>query len=731
MADSANRKRKIAILGGGVGGMTTAFELTSVPGWQEQYEVTVYQLGWRLGGKGASGRNAHIANRIEEHGLHMWFGFYDNAFNVMRHVYRELAERKLAPDSPFQECFDAFEPHSRSTLAEPVGNEWKLWSLSFPPAKGLPGDDCLFDSKHPVQPPQPFDYVLFLMDWMVKHSDDHQRIGEQPADFDLPEWAKLLLEPLGLLAGASCRAIGDLLRLAHRFSAWISSDVSRYTDLHFKVLHHLLSAIHAELGKGLEDAMEHLDELRRALVSLDFILTLAKGLIGDDVVRRGFQVIDQYDFVEWLARHGSKFPNSAIVVGIYDACFAYEHGNPATPRFSAAPALHGNLRCLFTYHKAAMFRMKAAMGDTVFAPLYLVLRERGVKFEFFRRVENVGLSADGSAVDSVEMDIQATVKSGAYQPLIEVDKLPAWPNVPLYDQLVQGEEIRAGNFNLESAYTEWRDRIGHEVLRRGTDFDDIVLAMSIGPIPHVCKELLAASEKWRNMTQFVATTQTQAMQLWLTRTAEEMGWNQGMKFPADDRAMFCAFREPFDTYADFSQLIPREQWRPEDGLKQIAYLCNCLPDQLPIPVPFTDPGFPKRALDTVRENGRAFLASYAGVAWPAATDPPGTGPLDWNLLVTQGSESGEGRLDAQYFRANIDPNERYVLSLPGSAQYRLESDKSGFDHLYLAGDWTATDMNVGCVEAAVISGRMASRAICGYPRTIYCAFGGDVANCAG
>ena len=49
---------KVAILGGGVGGMTAAFELTATPELRERYDVTVYQLGWRLGGKGASGRNA-------------------------------------------------------------------------------------------------------------------------------------------------------------------------------------------------------------------------------------------------------------------------------------------------------------------------------------------------------------------------------------------------------------------------------------------------------------------------------------------------------------------------------------------------------------------------------------------------------------------------------------------------------------------------------------------------
>jgi hypothetical protein len=33
----------------------------------------------------------------------------------------------------------------------------------------------------------------------------------------------------------------------------------------------------------------------------------------------------------------------------------------------------------------------------------------------------------------------------------------------------------------------------------------------------------------------------------------------------------------------------------------------------------------------------------------------------------------------------------------------------------LAGDWTRTGLNIGCVEAAVISGLLASHALSGYP----------------
>ena len=90
------QKEKIAILGGGVGGCTAALWLTD-PIHKGKYEVTLYQLGWRLGGKGASGRNLdpNLGHRSEEHGLHIWFGFYENAFRTIRKAYREMGTNAL------------------------------------------------------------------------------------------------------------------------------------------------------------------------------------------------------------------------------------------------------------------------------------------------------------------------------------------------------------------------------------------------------------------------------------------------------------------------------------------------------------------------------------------------------------------------------------------------------------------------------------------------------------
>ena len=73
-----------------MGGLAAAFELVSrEPG---QHQITVYERHWRLGGKGASGRSADesLGRRIEEHGLHVLMGFYENVFEVLERCYTDL-----------------------------------------------------------------------------------------------------------------------------------------------------------------------------------------------------------------------------------------------------------------------------------------------------------------------------------------------------------------------------------------------------------------------------------------------------------------------------------------------------------------------------------------------------------------------------------------------------------------------------------------------------------------
>lgn len=92
--------------------------------------------------------------------------------------------------------------------------------------------------------------------------------------------------------------------------------------------------------------------------------------------------------------------------------------------------------------------------------------------------------------------------------------------------------------------------------------------------------------------------------------------------------------------------------------------------------------------------------------------------FDWSVLIDLNDGTGPARFDGQYWRGNVDPSERYVLSVVGSSQHRLRADQSGFANLFLAGDWLKTGLDAGCVEAATMGGMQAARAIGGYPAVI-------------
>ena len=698
-------KRRIVILGGGVGAMTTAFELTNWDGWQDAYDIDVYQMGWRLGGKGASGRRRDLADRIEEHGLHVWMGFYENAFHVIRQAYDECARLNLTPRSPIKTWQDAFIRQDYAANMEQTPDGWAPWTIHFPRNDTLPGDPALFDRRQGA--PTPWDLFVIGLEWLVRRIEELETLtGAHPAPFHLADLFARIALAVEQKASALLRSILDVLKAAtHPIEHALTALLGLLDHLADTVLHVVLPRLDREPA------------LRHAYYLVDSGVAMARGMLADDVLVKGFSVLEPVDLIEWLTKHGCRHPRNPWVMAGYDALFAYRQGDPAQPNISAATSIYGVMRMMFTYRGSMFWRMAAGMGDTIFAPLYLLLRARGVRFHFFHRATRVGLDPSG-AVGVLEFDRQATLKDPAngYDPLYDVGGVPCWPSNPFYDQLVEGDALRG--VNLESDYTEWRHRLPPVTLTRGRDFDDVVLAIPPGGAKEICGELAAARPEWQAMFDRVATVQTQAMQLWLHRTSADLGFpNPG---PGEKPAV-TAFVEPFDTWADMSHLLDRETWTPADNVRSIAYFCNAFQDAPTIPAPFTDPGFPAAELARVRQLALTFLNNGdIQVLWPQCGRP-----FDWRLLVNRTGAAGEAALDTQYLRANVDGAERYVLSLPGSTGFRLHPGRSGFPNLYLAGDWTQNIVNAGCVEAAVISGRLASHAICGKPDHIYGAFGGD------
>jgi uncharacterized protein with NAD-binding domain and iron-sulfur cluster len=110
------------------------------------------------------------------------------------------------------------------------------------------------------------------------------------------------------------------------------------------------------------------------------------------------------------------------------------------------------------------------------------------------------------------------------------------------------------------------------------------------------------------------------------------------------------------------------------------------------------------------------LNEHVGRLWPKAERA--NGGFRWEVLVPPGpadpsdaSPADESRFASQFHTANVNPSDRYSLSLPGTLSYRISPLDRTFDNLTIAGDWTDAGFNEGCVEAAVMSGRLAAHAI--------------------
>jgi hypothetical protein len=428
--------------------------------------------------------------------------------------------------------------------------------------------------------------------------------------------------------------------------------------------------------------------MRRAWQLVDLVVTSLQGMADDGLLAgRGFERIDHLDYRDWLARHGAAPDtlDSPIVRGMHDLTFAYEGGDRTRPRFPAGLGVQLSGRMLFDFKGAIFWRLQAGMGEVVFAPLYEALARRGVEFRFFSRLTNVGIA--GGSVATIELTRQADPAPGrvGYDPLIRVGGLPCWPGAPLIDQLA-----RDPGDDLES-HGSAAPGTGTETLLAGEDFDIVVLAVSVGMLPHVAADLLAADPAWRRMVDEVATVATRSAQLWLDATEADLGWH------GPSGVTLSGFGNSFDTWASMTHLLPREGWPSPGGPHSLAYLCGAMPD--------TDPD---TGTEAVGRTLTRFLDEEVGALWPAARD---AGGFRWELLWDDEGRTGPERLRGQYVRANLDPSDRYVQAMPGSGRYRLAPGATGFANLAVAGDWTACGFDAGCVEAATRSGVLAARAI--------------------
>ena len=682
-------KKKIAIFGGGIAGLTTAYNLTEGE-LRDKHDVTVYQMGWRLGGKGASGRNAKEHDRVEEHGLHIWLGCYENAFRLMRKCYDECKTEGLLNNSPFQQVKEAFEEQHVITMMEPEGDTWKQWTLEMPPTDKFPGEQtqCL----------SVFGAIKALIRLM--NGIDH--------DVDSTVDSKSL-------------------RKAHRLSKKLKAGSAKKNQRVGESL--LLNLDKVDAAKRMarkSDGFRIDDEQRRKDLLIELAVTMAKGVIKD-VILRGyttFDVLDELDFRQWLRRHGAskEARESSPVRAAYEIVFGYEQGISGRHSYAAGVGVRFMLRWVLTYEGALIYKMRAGMGDIVFSPLYLALRNRGVKFKFFHALNKVKLSDDKSHVEKILVDKQIDILTNEYDPITWVKEVPCWPSEPLYktdegtrqiseEKETEIRELKSENPGfepLESAFSPMENAETIELLK-GRDFDTVVLAMGLGAFPSHCKELIDNSDAMYRMVNSIPTIGTQSFQLWLSKSAEEMG------FPGKP-AILDSY---LDSLADFTHLTEVES-HPAGAVKNIAYFSRAIPEPIEPPPVGPNTAYPVSQLNQAKLSQRDwFLNGEHGMRpiWPDAYNDS-DGEFKWEWLVAPTRPNGKDRFDSQFSCANVNPSDRYVQSLAGTTRYRIHCDKSGYDNVILTGDWIRTGLNVGCIEGATVGGLQAARAICGTPEYI-------------
>jgi uncharacterized protein with NAD-binding domain and iron-sulfur cluster len=675
-------KGKVVIVGGGMAGLSTAWRL-SEPGWRDHFEsITVYQRGWRLGGKGASSRG--VNGRIEEHGLHIWLGSYENAFRLLRECYSELDRASTDPAAPIQTWDQALIAGDNLGLADQMGNDWLIWLGTFARNSERPGE--------PDRTGREMTVPYFLRRAV-------QLVFDFTASLDAPA--------VGMVLSSSPdppRTNPWYETVQRAMLAVLAVLVDPRASPPTNLLEQALDAIRDSLD------YEHRADHKRSWLLISLLTAVIRGIVVDKLVTnpRGFRAINDEDFRRWITRHGAhpdvlEFP---LVRAVYDLVFAYEDADPERPAFGAGLAVFLTGMVLFQYKGAIFWKMTAGMGDIVIAPLYQVLRQRGVGFEFFHRLDALHLDDRRQTIDAITMGRQVRLADGVrtYEPLTKVRGLPVFPHTPLTDQLAESDQIPCGGWHsLETYWSEQAD-VETRVLRRGVDFDHVVLAVSLGMLPVVGGELIEDRVEWREMTSGIRTVATQAFQIWLRPDEPSLGWDE-------PGVTISAYLRPFETWASMPQTLWSEDWPEHDRPGTVAYFCGTL--NAPWPTTEVGTGYLRRYQQYALEQATNYIDRNLGLYFPNAVTEQG---FAWHLLSGVNGQRRHEALATQHVSVNIDPSDRYVQSLPGSDQYRLRPDESGYDNLVLAGDWTDCGMNAGCIEAAVMSGLQAANAVLGRHR---------------
>ena len=719
-------KKKIAILGSGMSSLSTAYELSSYPNWQDHYDITIYQMGWRLGGKTATGRGPN--ERIQEHGIHIAQGWYENAFRLIQDSYKECEKYNLMPDSPFKSWEDGFDREDTTLLThfDPMTNQWIKKNIIFPSNEYIPGQGG----------PLPFSAIIQKVVGLILEilfgTDPNKgnlfgMASESAKEINAPEhhplWARFKSKLEGFVKNKLFKHEGEKLL------NYISELVKDLTDgnhdheqrkEHHSLIKELLDTVSKWVSKLINSIADHNEYFYWLAVFVEFGLVNMKGTFDDvynpETHELDYECINDLDYREWLQKHGAseRLLRSAMVRFLYTGTFHNITGPNQQGSLAAGVGLHF-LTNSAGYKGSFVWKFKAGTADTMITPIYLVLKNRGIQFKFFHKVEQVHYS-DSGEIEKVAMAEQVTLKHGTYDPTYKFKGLDVWPGAPLYDQIEdrQARALKEGHYDLEEAWSGW-ENVRNFSLQKGEDFDYVVLGIPIdvlGGNEGICKEIIDKNLVWQNMYNHVKSTPTMSMQLWIKPTLKELGMNlPDWGFPQGSLPNLVTYADPQYSFIDMSQVMPYEDWKDDEPGVLIYYTGSFLdPEVVP---PFSDHRYPHDQLERIMRVSEQWLRDKMGWFFPNATTLEYPEGMKFDVIhdFSKKAKTDYGRLKTQFFRANVNPTDRYTLSLPGSNKFRLKADESGFDNLILTGDWINFGVNVGYYEGAIIAGLQAGQAM--------------------
>lgn len=714
-------RERIVIVGGGIAALTAAYYLSHSPAMRARYEVTLYQMGWRLGGKLASGRQGPHARSVE-HGLHVWFGFYDNAFRLAQATYARWARPHGCPFASWQ---DAFEPQSFTPIGENIDGTWSTWPLHWPTNEDIPGSGEVFLSPWGAIT-QFLGSIIAMVETLV--AEHGLSLGPDLPDA-VPDWLEgIVNRGFELLADnhVISRQFVSLLQRARAVAASLADEDANGVPDAVDDAATFVSDLLDRFGNLLVQQADDLDDDRidthHILNAIDIGIAVCRGLLNPEyslLADGNLDKLDPLEFRQFLKDNGANpdiVDHWSVLRALYDTTFQYIDGDTSRPTFAAGCALRVIIRILFTYKGAVLYLVQSGMGETLIAPLYDVLRDQGVRFEFFHKLTHLGLSPDTNVLNTLTLAKQVrTVDNAPYAPLFNVKGLRCWPDEPFWDQLQDGQDMKDAGVDWESHWNTW-PTAENVTLEQGTDFDRCILGVSMGAFktlnsqdPNLASELLAHKPALKTMTEQLPLVPNVGAQFWMDRTLPELGWDLG-------RPAMVGWTYPNNIWADMTPVIATEDWPEGDAPKTVHYLTGTLGTTL-YRAPSSQTDAPALARQQFVARTREQFERYARSIWPKAVTP-GTDALDYAVLHAPAGTTGLERFEAQYFRSNINPTECIVGTPANSTRFRIEPHQTGIVNLVVCGAWTKTGIDASCVEGAVISGMKAARAITREPLDI-------------